>query len=248
MRDFVHRLRWRLRPDDSDDFDWSRYHLTYRRQIEELEQTGLLKLGADSASMTDGRLEVNAGFPPMHPNHVCLYETIGALGARSVIEIGCGGGDHLHNLGVLFPDMDRRGFDRSAEQLAFLARRNPELRELAGILDITMPPSCLFPTADVVYTQAVIMHIQAGNGHRVALANMFGMASEQVVLMENWTRHAFVDDIRALDQGGMLPWQPNLYLRRSAGKPHLLVASRTELPFEPLADYRQLAEAVDESR
>ena len=40
------------------------------------------------------------------------------------------------------------------------------------------------------------MHLHDGNGHRVALTNMFRAARKHVVLMENWRRHPYVDDLR----------------------------------------------------
>lgn len=257
MRKLAHALATRLRVGShgppieldprlgNDDYDWSRYHVDYRAQLAEIESESLLRLEPGNHSFRDGVLEADPSLPPIHPNHACLYETIGVLAPGSVLEVGCGGGDHLHNLGVLFPDLQRRGIDRSPGQLEFLRERNPHVAALVEVLDVTLPPSDRLPQADVVYSQAVLMHIQAGNGHLVALANMFRMARHQVVLMENWKRHPFVDDIRRLAGGGMLAWEPRLHLRRYDGRPHLLVASREELDLEPLERYDQLVEAMD---
>jgi SAM-dependent methyltransferase len=228
----------------TDDYDWTLYHLDYRAQLEAIEKDVRLRLREGDAHIVEGRMVVSGAGLSLHPNHTCLYETIGALAPSSVIEIGCGGGDHLHNLGVLYPSIERKGFDRSPEQLKFLAERSPHLAKLVSVLDATMPPAANPPQADVVYTQAVIMHIQAGNGHLVALHNIFRMARKQVVLMENWKRHPFVDDIRGLYEDGMLAWKPRFYYRTFDGKPHLLVVSKEELPFDPLVDYRQLTEAM----
>jgi len=247
LRALRRRLAPRIALDPSlgtDDFDWSLYHLDYRAQIEVLAKDILQRLEAGDAVFEAGKLHMRRVASPLHPNHATLYETIGVLAPRSVIEIGCGGGDHLHNLGILYPTLQRRGFDRSPAQLAFLRERSPQLAPLTHILDITMPPAEDTPTADVVYTQAVLMHIQAGNGHLVALHNMFRMALKQIVLMENWKRHRFVDDIRLLHECGMLAWAPRFYFRRWAGRPHILVVSREPLDLDPLQDYQQLLEPL----
>ncbi len=87
------------------------------------------------------------------------------------------------------------------------------------------------------------MHIKTGNGHLVAQSNLFKIASKQVVLMENWTEHPFLDNIKFLFDQGMIPWkQIYLYFRRSPenqNKPHLMVVSSEPLSFEPSKSYSQ---------
>src|SRR5262249_13210062 len=148
--------------------------------------------------------------------HGTLYETIGALEPTSATEIGCGGGDHLHNLSVLYPAMHLRGLDRSPGQIELLKQRSPHLSGIVNQCDITksLPPE-LHGSAKIAYSQAVIMHIQRKTTHLDALANMFTIARNQVVLMENWWRHWFMDDILELHAQGRLPWRSlNLYFRR----------------------------------
>jgi hypothetical protein len=228
-----------------DDFDWATYRSDYERDLAEVATYNTQKLSGGDFTIEDGRIVLRAGLMPLHPNHACLYETIGALAPASVIEVGCGGGDHLHNLGVLHPTIERRGFDRSPGQLGLLRERSPHLSGLAFELDVTLPPSRDYPRAEAVYTQAVVMHIHAGNGHLVALANIFRMATRHVVMVENWWRHWFMDDIAMLYQRGMIEWpRLRLYFRRHAGRPYMMVASQEELPFEPLSDYRLLLDAM----
>lgn len=232
--------------DGGDDYDWSLYHLDYSAQIASLEPIHTLRLFEGDFSLEDGALKLREGLRPLHPNHLCLYETIGALAPASVIEVGCGGGDHLHNLGVLYPALQRRGLDRSEGQLSFLRSRSPHLSDLVQQLDVTLPPSRDLPKAEVVYSQAVIMHIQAGNSHLVALSNMFRMAERSVVLMENWKRHPFMDDIRMLHARGMIDWDNlKFYHRRYNGRPHIMIVSRDDLPFEKLDDYDALVKAMN---
>ena len=53
------------------------------------------------------------------------------------------------------------------------ADRHPELQGKLGLQDITMPHSSHWPKADLVYSQAVIMHIHTAVSHLVALSNIF---------------------------------------------------------------------------
>lgn len=229
----------------SDDFDWTTYNESYAKQLAKMERDHTLKLAPGDAILAHNALVLRAGLKPLHENHAALYTAIATLAPKTAIEIGCGGGDHLHNLGLLTPAIDIRGFDRSDGQLSYLRQRSPHLADKVGVLDITMPPSRNLPTADLVYTQAVLMHIQAGNGHLVALANMTRIARDTMVLMENWRRHPFQDDIRRLHELGCLAWdEVHFHVWRLAGRPKAMVVSRTALPLEPLGAYADLVGAM----
>lgn len=72
------------------------------------------------------------------------------------------------------------------------------------------------------------MHIQTGNGHRVALWNVFDLALDQVVLMENLERHDLIRDISELWASDILPWESlHLYQASAADGPPIIVASKT---------------------
>ncbi len=229
----------------SDDYDWRLYHKDYSRQIAEMSGKFTQKLQAEDAHFVDGHLTLRNGLLPLHPNHTALYEAIAELAPNSTFEIGCGGGDHLHNLSVLIPDMKIRGFDRSPDQLKFLKQRSPLLKDKVSVMDATLPPSAEYPTAELVYSQAVIMHIQAGNGHLVALSNMFRMAEKYVVLMENWKRHHFLNDIQMLRDNKMINWKDiHFYIHRYNETPHLMILSKADLPIETLESYDQLTDAA----
>lgn len=226
----------------SDDYDWTKYSEEYQRQIAKMSKILTLHLSADNHIVKDGEIHLNDGLLPLHKNHKCIYETIYTLEPSSIIEVGCGGGDHLRNLSVLLPDVDIRGFDRDKAQLAFLAHRSPELADKTAIIDLTKIPEPMPEPADIVYSQAVIMHIHEGDGHLNALSTMCNMANRAVILMENWHRHAFMADLISLHQQGRLKnWATiNFYLRRAEGKPHMMVVSPHELDLEPLDNYDQL--------
>ncbi len=236
-----------LDPDaGSDDYNWDLYHRDYENQIKEISSEFTLKLKEGEFYFKEDNLILNEGLLPLHKNHTALYEVIGKLEPRNVIEIGCGGGDHLYNIGVLYPSINKRGFDRSVNQLSFLKKRSPELSKYVDVLDITLPPSNQFPIADVVYSQAVIMHIQSANSHLVALANMFRMAEKSIILMENFKRHNFVDDINMLHKKGMIDWKTiNFYIHRFENKPHVLIVSKEEIAMEKLNLYQDLLSAMD---
>ncbi len=215
---------------EGDDFDWRRYHLEYGAQLEKIEATNTLRLADGQWEVRDGSIVLTRGLP-LHANHKVLYETILALQPKSVLEAGCGGGDHLHNLSLLMPGASIRGIDRSEGQLQVLKRRNPAFADRSSVVDLTLPHPTDVAPAELVFAQAVLMHIQTGNGHRVALWNVFDLATKQVVLMENLERHDLLADIRDLWAKRILPWQGlHLYQAPPAKGPPILVASR-----EPIA-------------
>jgi hypothetical protein len=112
------------------------------------------------------------------------------------------------------------------------ADRHPEIQSKLGLQDITMPYSANWPKADLVYTQAVIMHIHTAVSHLVALSNMFCCAKKHVLLIENTQCHNFVKDIMALHSGGHLPWQNvQLYIFERKGARGIIASSQTlDLP------------------
>ena len=224
-----------------DDFDWRAYSAHYADELLEVERDYTTRLSPQDYVLTDdGSLVQQSAKPPLHPNHRLLYETLLQLRPSQVLELGCGGGDHLYNLSVLAPEIRAAGVDRSPEQLALLKRRSPGLAASVSVADITRPLPASLPAADIAYTQAVIMHIKTGDAHLDALSNLFGAASKQVVLLENWGCHFFVADIKRLHAAGRIPWETlYFYFRRApelGDKPHLLVVSAAPLDYEPLED------------
>jgi len=235
--------------EQRDDFEWNSYTAIYQAQIREFEKAHVLRLSPGDYGYADGVLrKVRQDVLPLHYNHRLLYETILQLSPDSVVELGCGAGDHCHNLTVLRPDLQVFGFDRSEGQLALLRSRNPDLSASSfRLLDLTLPASESCAKHDIAFTQAVVMHIQAGRGHLVALSNVFRFAKRYVVLVENWKRHDFMADIRALHDLGIIGWpELNFYYRESperSNRPHLMVISATPIDgYAPLADYSVLLE------
>ena len=197
---FLYRLQRqidKLKGKTRDDFDWKLYNILYRGEMIDIakEHTQILK--EDDYTFKDNKLvKIKEELLPLHPNHRLLYETIAQLWPATVFELGCGGGDHLHNIDLLVNNTKLYGVDLSDEQLTFLRERHPNLNAVINQYDCTLPFPSTFPLVNIAYTQAVIMHIQTGNSHMIALSNLFRVAIKQVVLMENWRKHEFMEDIK----------------------------------------------------
>jgi SAM-dependent methyltransferase len=121
--------------------------------------------------------------PPLHPNARILYRTILDLHPASVLEVGCGSGDNLHNLKVLAPELEVYGFDLMQEQIEFAQLRSPELVGVLRRVDIAAP---VMPkgTYDLVFTHAVIMHLESRV--EAGIENVLRLARRHVVMVENW--------------------------------------------------------------
>lgn len=230
-----------------DDFYWADYNVRYREEIAQNERHFTQRLTSGDFAFSNGSLQATRDVRPLHPNFRLLYETVLQLKPESVLELGCGGGDHLHNLHVLAPEIALYGVDRDAKQLAYLRERHPGLSADVRMADATLPLPSDLPDVDLAYTQAVIMHLQEGNSHLVALANLFRVARRHVVLMEHWRRHEYADDLQSLREQRVIDWpEIHLHYRDSPelGRPHLLIASREPLDFPVLEDFATLRDAV----
>jgi trans-aconitate methyltransferase len=238
----VHRQR-----ELNDDFDWTSYHLHYKEELKVISRTHTLVLQKGDFSWSNGKLVAEKkNLLPLHPNHELLYSLICSLAPQSVLEVGCGGGDHLSNLACLRPGMQIYGIDRSQEQLETLRQRHPQLESSTGLKlsvgDVTEESTSLVP-ADVVYSQAVLMHISETNGRfDQALRHMMSAAVHQLVMVENWTEHYFERHIRSALQ--TLPgWQEGrLYysIHPKHADVSALIVSKTPLNLSELSNYEQV--------
>ncbi len=205
----LNRLFYKNRKFYDDDFDWNNYTTdSYERRVKgDIETKHLAKAKQEDLSFdaSTGKVSVRSG--TLHENHQLILEAIGWLKPKSVHEVGCGGGDHVAHASKLYPEIRVTGSDRAEGQLDLAKRRHPELGDKLGLQDITMPFSTQWPQAELIYSQAVLMHIHTAVSHFVGLSNMTRMASQYVLLMENYQCHNFVSDIKALWEGGHLPWE-----------------------------------------
>src|SRR5260221_13298041 len=103
-----------------DDFDWRSYSREYRGGLQAIEREHPLRLRPGDYSFENKSLRSRSAILPLHPNHRLLYETLLQLAPRSVMEIGCGGRDHLRNPGLLPPGMKLPGVDRPLGRSRFI--------------------------------------------------------------------------------------------------------------------------------
>jgi SAM-dependent methyltransferase len=225
----------------TDDYDWIVYPAEYKAQLSEISRIHTLKLYPGDYSFANGQLVRTREVQPLHPNHRLLYETVLQLRPVSVMEIGCGAGDHLYNLMVLSPKTKLFGCDLSAEQIKFARSRSPDLSADLRTGDITNTVTVrTLHKADVCFTQAVVMHIRSRRRYLCALQNLFSLARNQVILMENWSRHDFMVDIKSLHERRLLAWRDVHFYYRVApeyGRPHLMVVSAERLSYPVLSEY-----------
>lgn len=207
-----------------DDFNWKRYHKNYYDQIKRNEKDYTLKL-TDDFMIVNGKLRFYCE-PPLNNNAELLYQIIHDLNPKSICEVGCGGGDHMYNILKIMPDVNIMGCDLLPKQLEFLNERNPELKDKTFVNDITINSP---PQHELVYTQAVIMHIQKGNRHIDALKNLFYSSNKYIVLMENWNRHNFYNDIKTISNEQLFPWDSLYIYKVDNGKQIAIVLSKVPL-------------------
>ena len=230
----LNRLFYKKRRFYDDDFDWDNYTSdSYARRLKgDIEINYVTKVDPSQVEINFASGRVHLKVANMHPNHQLLLDAIAYLQPTSVHEVGCGGGDHVANITCLFPECAVSGGDRGLTQLEMAADRHPEIQSKLGLQDITMPYSANWPKVDLVYTQAVIMHIHTAVSHLVALSNMFRCAKKHVLLVENNQCHNFVKDIMELHSGGHLPWQNvQLYIFERNGARGIIASKQTlDLP------------------
>ena len=244
------RLLYKKRRFYDDDFDWDNYTKdSYARRLKaDIESDYDTKVDPSQAEIDFATGRVRLQGANMHPQHQLLLDATAYLQPTSVHEIGCGGGDHIANINRLFPECAVSGGDRGLTQLEMAAERHPELQGKLGLQDITMPYSSNWPKVDLVYSQAVIMHIHTAVSHLVALSNMFHCSKKHVLLVENTQCHNFVEDIMALRRGGHLPWQKmhlHIFERYNARG---ILASNQTLDLPVLSSDTELREGIKTSR
>lgn len=244
------QLFYKKRKYYDDDFDWENYTAdSYHRRLKkdvESEYTAISGPGQLQFDAETGM--VQAAGTPLHPNPHMILEAIGQLAPSSVHEVGCGGGDHLAHAKALFPEVAVTGGDRGRTQLELALSRHPDLAGRVGVQDITMPYSSHWPQADLVYTQAVVMHIHTAVSHFVALSNIVRQARKYVLLVENFQCHNFVADIQAMYAGGHLEWE-TVHIHRFDGSTggRGILLSRERLDYPILRSDAEIRDGLDRS-
>jgi trans-aconitate methyltransferase len=228
-----------------DDFHWASYHSHYAEELKSISRAATLILKDKDIALRENKLHISVE-PGILPSHHALYETLILLRPRSVLEVGCGGGDHLTNLKTIFQtqlqsELRLAGVDRSEKQLDFLRARHGDLDVSLSVSDVTDVASSL-EAADIVYSHAVLMHISESEGRLVnALTKMIRSASQAVVLMENWTQHDFLLACKeALRCSEKENWGAYFHTSSAFPEAQSLILSPRKLDMEVLANYSAL--------
>ncbi len=176
---------------------------------------------------------------PLHPNAQLLYETILKLHPNSILEVGCGGGDHLANLKNLIPELEVYGIDLLENQIEFLNKRHPQNDFKLNVVDISKK-GVIFPNVDVIYTQAVLMHITEKEMRFYnSMENLLNSSAKHLIFVENWSQHNFFETVKQITP--VNKWKMYFNFLEGNEKTRLMIISRDEqLSFQPLLDYNQL--------
>ena len=175
-----------------DGVNWNSYNSHYLQELKITEKTNTLLVKQSEIRFSDGKiLYTSPEVKPLLVSHELLYETILSLHPESVLEIGCGAGDHLANLQSFSPALKCQGVELLAGQLESLNARHRDNNFQLLLADVTKK-NCPLPKAEIVFTHAVLMHIsEKETRFQNALENVFSSAEKHIVLMENWTQHDF---------------------------------------------------------
>jgi len=202
FKQFLLDLKFRFIPQSEmlhDDFDWEKYPNYYKEELKSVAREHTLVISNKNFEFVDRMLiKHNQSAKDLHPNHDVLYRAVLTLSPNSVLEVGCGGGDHLANINQLDPTIKILGVDRSHAQLKTFKERHPALFSIASVSDIT-EKKCDIEIVELVFTQAVLMHISEKDGRfQTAMDNIFFTAQNFVVLVENWSQHDFLSEIKRI--------------------------------------------------
>lgn len=217
-----------------DDYAWDTYTQdSYRPRLERASTRETRQLG-EVPWMVAGGCIVVENAAPLNPTHKIIYETILALRPSSICEFGFGGGDHLANLGLLLPTAALSGFEISQQQVDFALTRNG-LREIAlHVKDMTKEAASagFEDSAELVFSNAVMMHIHGAGRHVTFLMNMLRVSRRYVLFAENWLRHDYVRDMHAL---GLRP-----HVVSQGDRCVVLLDLRNDVPYPEVRSDKQL--------
>jgi 2-polyprenyl-3-methyl-5-hydroxy-6-metoxy-1,4-benzoquinol methylase len=103
-----------------------------------------------------------------------LASLLASSGARSIVDLGCGGGLLLHELHATLPNASLAGVDISAPQIAANRAESPEIAWLVANLDqpVTLPEP-LRHTYDAVVASEILEHLDTPE---MLLANATALA------------------------------------------------------------------------
>jgi len=225
-----------------DGVNWKSYHEHYSEELKMIQKTNTLIINKDNFSLINGIISIKGpDHKPLLPSHRLLYETILELNPTEILEIGCGGGDHLANLKTLIPAVKVNGIELLEDQLDTLNSRHPGHSFNLNLADITSS-KFIYPKTDLVFTHAVLMHItEKEERFDIALNNVLNTASRFVVLMENWTQHNFLAAVQEFLRNN-LEWKVFFKASNHGEEARIVILSKIELSnYSPLSNYSDLS-------
>jgi SAM-dependent methyltransferase len=233
-----------------DGVNWGQYHKHYVEELKITKRTHTILVSREEIDFYENRIRYKkTNIKPLIMNHELLYETILKLNVTSVLEAGCGGGDHLHNLHELSESLALNGIDYLDSQLKTFENRNPVLYSLVkpSQLDLTQPNLDL-PPVELIFTQAVLMHIsERNNRFMTAFENLFQSKCTYIVLMENWNQHNFFMSAQYILKHNHAWRSAQFYYNFSDRDPQTrcLIISKKVLNFPVLRSYDDLLQGED---
>jgi trans-aconitate methyltransferase len=224
-----------------DGVNWKKYNKHYSEELKIIERVHTTVLEESNILLDQGKINfIDQSRLPLHPNAQLLYETIIQLNPGSILEVGCGGGDHLANLNILNPKFNLHGADLSGAQLEFVKKRHPNKDFSLSVVDVSKKGITL-PKVDLIFTQAVLMHITEKNSRfNNAIENLLNSTATNLIVMENWTQHNFFESVVNITQNNK-SWSMYYNCLDKDPQTRILIISREAQPkFKPLIDYSQL--------
>lgn len=177
----------------NDNRNWTAYPAEYAKQIIE----DIMPVHDMFITNIDDDIETgNLIFADnLHTNWMDLYNTIFKLQPDTVFEVGCGSGQHLANIQTILPDATIAGCDINSEQINFgknILNIDPKIYQNVQTFDFSLStvPQSLGKTFDIVYSQAVLMHLSHSNAYH-CLKNMIKISNKYVILLENPDDHDY---------------------------------------------------------
>jgi 2-polyprenyl-3-methyl-5-hydroxy-6-metoxy-1,4-benzoquinol methylase len=176
----------------TDDFNWDTYTANYY----EPEMDNII---SKDHSMLVSKSYIDASGhgvfkDNLHPNWKEVYHQVIKSEATSVLEVGCGPGQHLINLYKLNPNLELFGFEYSQSQIDlgykhfnlqdYPFKDNLKVKDFS--LDVGEPTS----RYDLVFTQAVTMHLAYSKASKF-ISNMGKLAKSRIVMIENVNSHNY---------------------------------------------------------
>jgi SAM-dependent methyltransferase len=228
-----------------DGVNWQIYHKHYAEELNIITKSNTILIPDGEIYFFENKIRYkDINTKPLLPNHELLYETILKINTKIILEAGCGGGDHLFNLHRLNAGLKLKAIELSQGQLDLFKDRHPTLFQNTNpfLLDLTSP-NLVLPDADLVFTQAVLMHIsEKDNRFFTAFKNLFDSKISHVVLMENWSQHHFLNYAKYIIKQKHDWNAANFYFNVSEknSRTRCLVISKEELDFPLLQTYEDL--------